>query len=349
MNSSVLPTLDIADFLVNAQSDAADTFATELARVCHDPGFFYLVGHGIPETMDSDIMEIAEQFFALPADQRHRIAIGNSPHFRGYTILGDEMTQGENDWRDQLDIGPEEPAVSMGQDDPAWLRLRGPNQWPVSLPGMPDIVTVWMEQIEGLCQALIQALALGLDLGQDYFTDRMSPDPYTRLKIAHYPEQPADKESAQGSTHESARAPTQGLGLHHDSGLFTLILQDSTPGLQVELDGKLNTITPRKGAYVVNLGEMFQAATNGYLRATKHRVQSPPAGKQRISIAYFMNPRLDAVFEPIKLPAHLAALAIGSQNENSNDIVYPVFGDNTLKIRMRAHPDVAKKFYSDLL
>jgi isopenicillin N synthase-like dioxygenase len=341
MTSPTLPTLDIANFLLNSKSDAANTFVTKLARVCHDPGFFYLVGHGIPETMDNDIMEIAEQFFALPADQRNRIAIGQSPHFRGYTILGDEMTQGKNDWRDQLDIGPEEPAVSAGKDDPAWLRLRGPNQWPESLPQMQNIVTAWMEQIEGLCQSLIQALALGLGLDQNYFTDRMSPDPYTRLKIAHYPEQPETKEPAQELT--------QGLGLHHDSGLFTLILQDSTPGLQVEIDGKLQTIEPRNGAYVVNLGEMFQAATNGYLRATKHRVQSPPAGKQRISIAYFMNPRLDAVFEPIKLPLHLAALATGSQNENPDDIVYPVFGDNTLKIRMRAHPDVANRFYSDLL
>ena len=100
---------------------------------------------------------------------------------------------------------------------------------------------------------------------------------------------------------------------------------------------------------MVNLGEMFQAATNGYLKATKHRVQSPPPGKQRISIAYFMNPRLDAVFEQVKLPPHLEALATGGQNTNPDDIVFPVFGDNTLKIRMRAHPDVANKFYSELL
>ena len=341
MNSSVLPVLNIADFLVNPHSEAAKLFVTELARACHDPGFFYLVGHGISDVKDNDIMAIAERFFALPADQRYEIAIGKSPHFRGYTILGDEVTQGKNDWRDQLDIGPEEPAISMAKGDPAWLRLRGPNQWPVSLPQMQDIVTVWMKQIEGLCQTLIQGLALGLGLDQNYFTDRLSPDPYTRLKIARYPAQPKHQVSKQQSN--------QGLGLHQDSGLFTLILQDSTPGLQVEIDDELQTITPPKGAYVINLGEMFQAATNGYLRATRHRVHSPPAGQQRISVAYFMNPRLDAVFEPVKLPPALENLANGSQNTNPDDVVYPVFGDNTLKIRMRAHPDVAKKFYSDLL
>jgi isopenicillin N synthase-like dioxygenase len=48
MTSPTLPTLDIANFLLNSKSDAANTFVTKLARVCHDPGFFYLVGHGIP-------------------------------------------------------------------------------------------------------------------------------------------------------------------------------------------------------------------------------------------------------------------------------------------------------------
>jgi len=32
-----------------------------------------------------------------------------SPHFRGYTRLGGELTRGEVDWREQIDIGPERP------------------------------------------------------------------------------------------------------------------------------------------------------------------------------------------------------------------------------------------------
>ena len=35
-----------------------------------------------------------------------------SPHFRGYTRIGGERTQGLVDWREQIDIGPERPAVT---------------------------------------------------------------------------------------------------------------------------------------------------------------------------------------------------------------------------------------------
>jgi isopenicillin N synthase-like dioxygenase len=164
----------------------------------------------------------------------------------------------------------------------------------------------------------------------------MAPNAYTRVKIIRYPAQPERDGSGQG------------LGLHHDSGILTFILQDEIPGLQVMSGGKLIDVEPYPGAYVVNLGEMMQSATNGYLRATKHQVVSPPAGKQRLSIAYFMNPRLDARFEPLKLPAELAAEAPGGQNIDPDDPVFATFGANTLKIRMRSHPEVTAAYYSEV-
>ena len=61
-----------------------------------------------------------------------------------------------------------------------------------------------------------------------------------------------------------------------------------------------------------------------------------------------MNPRLDAVFAPIPLPARLSGKADGGQNSDPNDPIYSVFGENTLKIRMRSHPDVVAAHYADL-
>jgi isopenicillin N synthase-like dioxygenase len=93
---------------------------------------------------------------------------------------------------------------------------------------------------------------------------------------------------------------------------------------------------------------MLQAATNGYLRATKHRVQSPPSGRERLSVAYFFHPRLDAVFAPIELPPELAEAARGGQNVDPHDPIFATFGDNYLKIRLRSHRDVAAAHYADL-
>ena len=79
-------------------------------------------------------------FFELPVAEREALAIVNSPYFRGYTVLGDERTKGASDWREQLDVGLEERAATVGPDDPPWRRLRGPNQWPESLPALREAV-----------------------------------------------------------------------------------------------------------------------------------------------------------------------------------------------------------------
>ena len=331
----MLPVLDIANYLSDPSRAAADEFINTLLQTCHGPGFFYLTGHGIDQSISSAALTVAEEFFALPDAERESLAIANSAGFRGYTLLHTEKTNGKPDWRDQIDIGPEEPAPVLSPQDPPWMRLRGPNQWPASLPQMSPAIRNWMNHIHPLGMTLMRALAQGLGQQADYFDSRMTPEPYTRVKIIRYPAQP---EGTGG----------QGLGLHNDTGIMTFILQDAVPGLQVMSNGELVDVKPMPGAYVVNLGEMMQAATNGYLRATEHQVVSPPAGQQRISIAYFMNPRLDARFEPIDLPPALASEAAGGQNSNPDNPVFTTFGANALKTRMRSHPDVTERFYSDV-
>lgn len=332
----MLPVLNIAAFLDDPTSNEAAQFVEQLRETCHGPGFFYLVGHGVSQQHNDKALELANQFFALPEIEREAMAIGKSAGFRGYTLLKNERTNGRIDWRDQIDIGPEENTPTISADDPPWLRLRGPNQWPNSLPTMSTIMGEWMGQMEPVGLALMRALAQGLGQDPRCFDDRMTPDPYTRVKIIRYPAQPETGGSGQG------------LGLHNDTGLITLILQDAIPGLQVMSEGELVDVEPMADAYVVNLGEMMQAATNGYLRATKHQVVSPPPGQQRISIAYFVNPRLDARFEPLTLPTALATHATGGQNAESHNPVFATFGANQLKTRMRSHPDVNAAFYADV-
>jgi isopenicillin N synthase-like dioxygenase len=309
----------------------------QLRDACHGPGFCYLAGHGVPAELDAAIMSSAREFFALPEAERRALAIANSPHFRGYTVLGDERTKGSSDWREQLDVGAEEPAETLRRGDPPWRRLRGPNQWPARLPTMQPTVLAWMRAMDRVGLAVLRALALGLRLPMEYFDGVVLPRGDPHLKIIRYPAQPRDADTGQG------------VGMHHDSGLVSFVLQDDVGGLQVELDGKLVDATPKRGTYVMNLGEMLQAATNGYLRATKHRVQSPPSGRERLSVAYFFHPRLDAVFAPIALPPELAAAARGGQNADPNDPIFATFGDNYLKIRLRSHRDVARAHYADLV
>jgi isopenicillin N synthase-like dioxygenase len=94
-------------------------------------------------------------------------------------------------------------------------------------------------------------------------------------------------------------------------------------------------------ALIVNIGELLEVATGGYLRATRHRVLAPPPGSDRVSIPFFLNPALDATVPVISLPAELAALSRGVEADPDNPI-FNTYGENAWKSRTRAHPDVAE-------
>ena len=332
-----LPVLDIGPFLADPTTDTARSFVDELRATLHGPGFCYLIGHGVETRLSDGVMDVAREFFAQPEADRLAIVNTNTPHFRGYTRLGMEHTNGQSDWRDQIDIGPEHQPVDPGPDGPDWLRVRGPNQWPASVPQMEPMVTSWMEAMATVGAAVLHAIALGLGQPAEHFDPSTEPHPEVLVKIIRYPAQDAAGDTGQG------------VGLHHDSGLLSFIMQDDVGGLQVELNGELIDATPMPGAFVMNIGEMFQAATNGYLRATKHRVVSPPPGRERISVAYFYNPSMESTFDTIDLPPELAAEAPGGANGTPGDTIFPNYGDNWLKFRVRSHPDVAAIHHPDLV
>ena len=49
-----------------------------------------------------------------------------------------------------------------------------------------------------------------------------------------------------------------GLPKHTDGGSINVLLQDSTPGLQVLKNGEWITVRPIEGAFVVNLGDHLE-------------------------------------------------------------------------------------------
>ena len=94
--------------------------------------------------------------------------------------------------------------------------------------------------------------------------------------------------------------------------------------------------------------ELLELATNGYLRATVHRVVVPPPGGERLSVAFFLGAQHDATVPLLTLPAALAAEARGATSDPDNPLFHHV-GTNYLKGRLRSHPDVATRHYSDLI
>ncbi|MGF2948309.1 isopenicillin N synthase family dioxygenase [Microbacterium alcoholitolerans] len=325
-----LPVLDLSQ--LDRGPVAAARFRDDLRTATRDIGFFYLTGTGIPAGLEERLHRAARAFFALPEADKLAIENVKSPHFRGYTRVGGERTKGLVDWREQIDIGPEREAVAGG---PGYRRLIGPNLWPSAQPELREVVSEWHEALSEISRRLLRAWAQSLGADAGYFDDHFG-EPSTLIKIVRYP-----------GTDDPE--PQQGVGAHKDSGVLTLLwVEPGKGGLQVERDGAWVDAPPVPGAFVVNIGELLEYATGGYLRATNHRVVSPRAPHDRISIPFFFNPALDRTLPLIDLPAELARDARGVTEDPGNPI-HSLYGENALKSRLRAHPDVAAIHHADLV
>lgn len=329
----IVPVLDLSRLEQGASERR--TFLADLRSAARDVGFFYLAGHGIAVSEIEAALASARRFFELPEDEKLKIAMVNSPQFRGYTRTGGELTRGKADWREQLDIGVEREPIAQKPGAAAWTRLQGPNQWPRLYPDLKPVLLSWQAQVTEVAIRLLKAFALSLEQPEGAFDAIYAGEPNHRMKIVRYPGR-------------DLTGSEQGVGAHKDGGFLTLLLQDHNEGLQVEYDERWVPVDPIPGTLVVNIGELLELASNGYLRATVHRVVTPPAGIERLSVPFFFSARLDASIPLLDLPSNLAAEARGPASDPENPLFRNV-GTNVLKSRLRSHPDVARRHYSDLL
>lgn len=329
-----LPILDLAQ--LNASPTDRAAFLSQLRQAAREIGFFYLINHGVSADLQHAVQDEARSFFALPDGAKQKVSMINSPHFRGYNRAASELTRGKPDWREQFDLGAERPAVEHAEGQPAWKRLQGPNLWPEALPELKPTLLQFQREMTAVALRMLQAFAEALTLPADSFDALYGSKPNEHIKLIRYP--------GQHATHGN-----QGVGAHKDSGFLSFLLQDRQKGLQVEVTpGSWVDALPLPGSFVVNIGELLELATNGYLRATVHRVVSPPPDEERLSIAFFLGAQLDAVVPVYALPPELAREAPGPQSDPLNPLLRDV-GWNYLKGRLRSHPDVAERYYPDVL
>ncbi|XP_040971165.1 2-oxoglutarate-Fe(II) type oxidoreductase hxnY isoform X6 [Gossypium hirsutum] len=139
-------------------------------------------------------------------------------------------------------------------------------------------------------KAVSRIIALALDLEVDFFDKpEVLGKPIATLRLLHYEDQFSDP--AKG---------IYGAGAHSDFGFITLLATDDVMGLQIckDKDAKPQIweyVTPIKGAFIVNLGDMLERWSNCMFKSTLHRVLGN--GQDRYSIAYFVEPNHDCLVE----------------------------------------------------
>jgi len=144
----------------------------------------------------------------------------------------------------------------------------------------PIAMTVY-KRLEDAGRTMLQAIALYLNLDENYFDDKIK-NGNSILRAIHYP--PITKDPG-----EAVRSAE-----HEDINLITLLMGASADGLQVlSRDGKWVNVTALPEHIIVNVGDMLQRLTNNKLRSTTHRVINPSKEKwsePRFSIPFFLHP-----------------------------------------------------------
>jgi isopenicillin N synthase-like dioxygenase len=274
--------LDVIDLagLRDRDDAAVRRIGAELGRACREVGFFYVRNHGIPDALLSGIFQVSAAFFAAPRADKEALSIAHSPHNRGYVGFASErLDQVHADAKEAFNVG-----LDLGADDPEVIAakpFRGVNVWPAT-PGFRDTALSYFEAVWRLGRDLHAAIATDLGLPRKYFEDKFDR-PMATLRLLHYP--PRDRGDALGA------------GAHTDYGSLTLLLTDDTGGLEVRRrDGSWAQAPPIPGAFVCNIGDCLMRWSNDIYLSTPHRVVSP-AGRDRYSVAFFLDPNPDVSVE----------------------------------------------------
>jgi isopenicillin N synthase-like dioxygenase len=275
----------------NARDRAA--VAAEFRAACLDKGFLYVIDHGVSPLLVASVFAEARRFFALPEPVKTHVHMSLSPQNRGFEPMrGQTLEAGTPpDLKEGFYIGNE-----LAADDPrvvAGLFDHGPNLWPADLPGFRDVLMAYFAEMEALSALTMRALALALDLPENWF-EHFCEDAVSNLKLLHYPPQPGNPLPGE-----------KGCGAHTDWGAVTFLAQDDVGGLQV-WDAAAGWIEapPVPGAFVVNLGDLIARWTNDRFRSTLHRVINR-SGRERYSVPFFFTGRGD--HQVVCLPTCLAA------------------------------------------
>lgn len=99
---TAIPTLALSDARDPATKPA---FLESLRNALLNVGFLYLSDTSLPQTLIDDVIRECRAFFEeLPEEEKLKVEMKNESSFLGYSRLGNEMTAGAADWREQMDL-----------------------------------------------------------------------------------------------------------------------------------------------------------------------------------------------------------------------------------------------------
>ena len=277
-----IPVLDLHDFNSDDEQKKK-AFVSALGAAYNDIGFVAIKNHGLSDQLCNNLYENVQRFFNQPDKLKKKYEIEGLFGQRGYTGKGKEHAKGST-------TGDLKEFYHVGQDMPPDDELASEyhlNVWPEEISEFRDYTLQAYKTLEIAGKSMLKAIALYLDLEEDYFEAKVDRGNSILRPIHYFPIEKPDE-----VPEDAVRAAE-----HGDINLITLLMGASAEGLQVlRRDGSWISITALPDQIVVNVGDMLDRLTNKKLKSTIHRVVNPPKEKMktsRFSVPFFMHPRSD--------------------------------------------------------
>ena len=274
-----IPVVYLSDF-ISGTPERKRSFVKALGDAYHETGFVTVKNHGISDKMIEELYREVKAFFSLPDDIKFKYEKPELAGQRGYTSFGREHAKGSKvaDLKEFFQFGQ-----MVTDEDP--IRKEYPdNVWVSELPGFNEVNINAYRSFEIAGGHLMRAIAVYLDLPENYFEKKIH-NGNSILRAIHYPPISGDPKSA-------LRAEQ-----HEDINLITLLVGASAEGLEIfTRKEEWVPVTAMPGQIVVNVGDMLQRLTNDRLKSTTHRVVNPPKelwNTSRYSIPFFLHPRAE--------------------------------------------------------
>jgi len=277
----LIPVIDISRLAAGDTAGEREV-AQLIGEACRGIGFFYITGHGVPRDILQSVFDVAAEFFQGPGPLKEKLAFSGPGGNRGFIKLGDEVLDPGKpaDVKEAFNIG-----LELSPDDPDLIAkkpFRALNVWP-DIPGFRSTMVGYFDRMWHVGVLLHRAFAIDLGLDPAFFASKFRK-PMATLRLLHYP--PTQAPLAEGQL---------GAGEHTDYGNVTLLATDAVGGLMVrDRNGRWLDAPVVADAFVCNIGDCLMRWTNDVYVSTPHKVVSPP-GRDRYSIAFFLDPDPDAL------------------------------------------------------
>ncbi len=272
-----IPSVDLAEFLSDDPS-LKSKFVAEIGAAFTNIGFVALKNHGLSDELRDELYGSVKEFFFQDDAVKQAYEFPELAGQRGYIGKNKETAKGfkKPDLKEFYHVGQLNKRDGMPD-----------NIFPKEVPGFEKQTTTTFEIFENTGRVLLKAIALYLELPEDYFEAKVYQGDSILRALHYFPiEHPELLE--EGAVRAAA---------HGDINLITLLMGASADGLQVlRADGEWISVTALPDQIVINVGDMLDRLTNHKLKSTIHRVINPPLEKMktsRFSIPFFMHPRAE--------------------------------------------------------